>query len=92
MRVGTCGPSQKRFARMQQAELYLDYAAECLKLVARISEPGHRLRLIELAPDWCELAELQLTGIRQHQRRHCHIGQEQPYSSRFGSAMSVLRH
>jgi len=54
---------------MEQDELYLDYAAECLKLAARISEPAHRSRLIALAAEWYELAAAARTCIRQRQRQ-----------------------
>jgi hypothetical protein len=69
---------------MQRAELYLDYAAECLKLAARISEPAHRQRLIALAADWCDLAEVR---IRQHQRQ---LGAEEAWPRRLADHMDFV--
>ena len=56
-----------RSARMQQAELYLHFATECLKRAARMREPAHRQQLSAMAEQWFELAEELRIRVRKQQ-------------------------
>jgi hypothetical protein len=41
---------------MARAEDYRRYAAECVALADRVQDPGHRLRLLEMASAFHKLA------------------------------------
>jgi hypothetical protein len=46
-----------RFSRVSRVALYLNYAAECLKLAKGVSSAADRRNLTKMAADWCALAD-----------------------------------
>jgi hypothetical protein len=50
---------------MESCRSYLGYAAKCLDLAANTRDSGKRLRLVEMAEKWRELAEVASNGQRR---------------------------
>jgi len=55
---------RKRFLPMASTADYREYAAECLALAERVSNPLDRARLIEMAQDFLRIAEKQERSTR----------------------------